>query len=218
MRSVASRISASVVGASGSSASRVGGERVGDGGLGDLGPEVLFGGVQSAGDLAAVAGVGGAAGEPATDGSDVDLHDVCELLWLQAGVLERCAKLVVGHLGSSAIACGRAENGVYASKMSEDVRGRLGRCPAMPLRSPCGWAHRVGMLHANGTIATVHPEDRAGGGLTREDVMTAGEVAELLALPVSTVYHLARQGPLPACRLGRTWRFLRPRIEELLRA
>jgi excisionase family DNA binding protein len=54
--------------------------------------------------------------------------------------------------------------------------------------------------------------------LTRADVMTAGEVAELLGLPVSTVYHLARQGRLPACRLGRTWRFLRPRIEELLRA
>jgi hypothetical protein len=28
-------------------------------------------------------------------------------------------------------------------------------------------------------------------GLTRADVMTASEVAELLALPVSTVYHLA---------------------------
>ncbi len=47
--------------------------------------------------------------------------------------------------------------------------------------------------------------------------MTAVEVAELLQLPVSTVYYLARQGSLPASRLGRTWRFLRPRIEELLR-
>lgn len=55
-------------------------------------------------------------------------------------------------------------------------------------------------------------------GLTRGDVMTAGEVAELLQLPVSTVYYLARQGSLPASRFGRTWRFLRPRIEELLRA
>ena len=54
--------------------------------------------------------------------------------------------------------------------------------------------------------------------LTRADVMTAQEVADLLALPVSTVYHLARQGQLPASRLGRTWRFLRPRIEELLDA
>lgn len=53
-------------------------------------------------------------------------------------------------------------------------------------------------------------------GLTRDEVMTAGEVAELLHLPVSTVYYLARRGEIPACRLGRAWRFLRPKIEELL--
>jgi excisionase family DNA binding protein len=46
--------------------------------------------------------------------------------------------------------------------------------------------------------------------------MTASEVADLLKMPVSTVYQLARRGELPASRLGRTWRFLRPRIEELL--
>ena len=53
-------------------------------------------------------------------------------------------------------------------------------------------------------------------GLTRDEVMTAQEVAELLHLPVSTVYYLAQRGELPATRLGRAWRFLRPRIEELL--
>jgi len=53
-------------------------------------------------------------------------------------------------------------------------------------------------------------------GLTRDEVLTAAEVGELLHLPVSTVYYLARRGELPACRLGRAWRFLRPRIEELL--
>ena len=52
--------------------------------------------------------------------------------------------------------------------------------------------------------------------LTRDEVMTAAEVAELLHLPVSTIYYLAGRGDLPACRLGRAWRFLRPRIEELL--
>jgi excisionase family DNA binding protein len=52
--------------------------------------------------------------------------------------------------------------------------------------------------------------------LTRDQVMTAAEVAQLLQLPVSTVYYLARRGEIPACRLGRAWRFLRPRIEELL--
>jgi excisionase family DNA binding protein len=54
--------------------------------------------------------------------------------------------------------------------------------------------------------------------LTRDDVMTAAEVADLLHLPLSTVYQLARQGKLPASRLGRTWRFLRPRLEQMLRA
>jgi excisionase family DNA binding protein len=52
--------------------------------------------------------------------------------------------------------------------------------------------------------------------LTRDEVMTAREVAELLKMPVSTIYQLARRGELPASRLGRTWRFLRPRLEELL--
>jgi excisionase family DNA binding protein len=55
-------------------------------------------------------------------------------------------------------------------------------------------------------------------GLTRDGVLTASEVADLLHMPVSTVYQLARGGQLPACRLGRTWRFLRPRLEELLRS
>jgi excisionase family DNA binding protein len=74
---------------------------------------------------------------------------------------------------------------------------------------------------------TAHPIDRRDPhptpigvrvGLCREDVMTAREVADLLNMPVSTVYHLARQGDIPARRLGRAWRFLRPRIEDLLNA
>jgi excisionase family DNA binding protein len=60
------------------------------------------------------------------------------------------------------------------------------------------------------------PAIRPRKGLTRDEVMTAGQVAELLHMPVSTVYYLARRGEIPACRLGRTWRFVRPRIEELL--
>jgi excisionase family DNA binding protein len=53
-------------------------------------------------------------------------------------------------------------------------------------------------------------------GLTRDEVMTAREVSDLLKMPVSTVYELARRGEIPARRLGRTWRFLRPRLEEPL--
>jgi len=57
---------------------------------------------------------------------------------------------------------------------------------------------------------------RGSSVLTRDEVMTAREVADLLRMPTSTVYELARKGVLPASRLGRTWRFLRPRLEELL--
>jgi excisionase family DNA binding protein len=61
----------------------------------------------------------------------------------------------------------------------------------------------------SGSLAATHV-------LTRDEVMTAREVAELLKMPVSTIYQLARRGELPASRLGRTWRFLRPRLEDLL--
>ena len=57
---------------------------------------------------------------------------------------------------------------------------------------------------------------RESGCLTRDEVMTAREVADLLRMPTSTVYELARRGVLPARQLGRTWRFLRPKPEELL--
>jgi excisionase family DNA binding protein len=58
----------------------------------------------------------------------------------------------------------------------------------------------------------------SSGSLTRDEVMTAREVAYLLRMPTSTVYELARRGVLPASRLGRAWRFLRPRLEEMLAA
>lgn len=63
-------------------------------------------------------------------------------------------------------------------------------------------------------MATIRPP--IGSGLTRDEVMTAREVADLLKMPVSTICELARRGQLPARRLGRTWRFLRPRLENLL--
>jgi excisionase family DNA binding protein len=68
--------------------------------------------------------------------------------------------------------------------------------------------------------ATVSPETEilptGRSTLTRDEVLTAREVADLLKMPVSTVYELARRGELPASRLGKTWRFLRPRLEGLL--
>ena len=48
--------------------------------------------------------------------------------------------------------------------------------------------------------------------------MTAGEVADLIRIPVSTVNALARRGRIPGHRIGRTWRFVRREIEEWLLA
>ena len=84
----------------------------------------------------------------------------------------------------------------------------------MSLRRPWQGCMVTSMLTATPQITGSHDQARRGG-LTRDEVMTS-EVAELLHLPVSTVYYLARRGELPASRLGRAWRFLRPRIERLL--
>ena len=48
--------------------------------------------------------------------------------------------------------------------------------------------------------------------LTRTDVLSTSEVAELLGIPRSTVHELARRGDLPARRVGRRWIFLRDRL------
>ena len=47
-------------------------------------------------------------------------------------------------------------------------------------------------------------------------LLTAEEVAELLRLPVSTIYDLARTGRLPHLRIGRALRFSRNDLEAHL--
>ena len=53
-------------------------------------------------------------------------------------------------------------------------------------------------------------------GLTRAELMTAGEVAELLDVPVSTVRQWGRDGTLPRVKLGRHVRYLRARVEAAI--
>jgi len=53
--------------------------------------------------------------------------------------------------------------------------------------------------------------------ITREDVLTVDDVASLLELKPYTVKEYARRGILPGRKLGRTWRFLRPELEEAIR-
>ncbi len=56
------------------------------------------------------------------------------------------------------------------------------------------------------------PDQAGDSPLTRADVLSTSEVAELLGIPRSTVHHLARRGELPARRMGRRWLFLRDRL------
>jgi excisionase family DNA binding protein len=60
-------------------------------------------------------------------------------------------------------------------------------------------------------------EPRQHPRITRDDVMTAAEVADMLNLSRAAVYRLANTGQLPAVRLGRTVRFLRESVEAVLR-
>jgi excisionase family DNA binding protein len=74
--------------------------------------------------------------------------------------------------------------------------------------------------HHSPLLTTTPPPDTPPScrcRITRADVMTATEVARLLALPKSTVYELARRGEMPCARLGRTIRFPRDDVEARLR-
>ena len=45
-----------------------------------------------------------------------------------------------------------------------------------------------------------------------ESALTAAEVATLLNVNVETVYALIRSDGLPAARVGRRWRFSKPKV------
>ena len=53
-------------------------------------------------------------------------------------------------------------------------------------------------------------------GLTRSELMTAREVAELLDVPISTVREWGRNGTLPRVKLGRHVRFIRQHVEAAI--
>ena len=53
--------------------------------------------------------------------------------------------------------------------------------------------------------------------MTRENLLTTFEVAERLKVSASTVRRLARQGRLPAVRVGRLWRFYSQELSLTIR-
>jgi excisionase family DNA binding protein len=49
-----------------------------------------------------------------------------------------------------------------------------------------------------------------------EEIMTPSEVADLLKIHLKTVYKLAEKGVIPGNRIGRSWRFSRSDVMELV--
>ncbi len=49
-----------------------------------------------------------------------------------------------------------------------------------------------------------------------EEIITPIEVASLLRIHVKTVYRLAEQGLIPGKRIGRSWRFRKSSVLELI--
>lgn len=54
--------------------------------------------------------------------------------------------------------------------------------------------------------------------IERPMIMTVREVAGYLRMHEMTIYRMARQGEIPAYKVGNRWRFNRERLEDWLRA
>ena len=74
-------------------------------------------------------------------------------------------------------------------------------------------------------VVETHTETGLGGAVTQPAVgepaqegklLTVVEVADLLRINKSTVYRMAKQGRLPATRVGRQWRFRKSVLDGLL--
>jgi excisionase family DNA binding protein len=49
-----------------------------------------------------------------------------------------------------------------------------------------------------------------------EEIITPAEVASLLRIHVKTVYRLAEEGLIPGKKIGRSWRFRKSSVLELI--
>jgi excisionase family DNA binding protein len=65
---------------------------------------------------------------------------------------------------------------------------------------------------------TAQTQRQSAGADDTGDVLTVHDVARYLKLPTSTVYALAQRRQLPGRKVGRQWRFFKPRLEAWLLA
>jgi excisionase family DNA binding protein len=73
----------------------------------------------------------------------------------------------------------------------------------------------VGGLNAGATTVRTRPMP-VGARARAGRLLTVAKVADLLRINKSTVYRMAKQGRLPATRVGRQWRFRESVLEGLL--
>jgi len=73
----------------------------------------------------------------------------------------------------------------------------------------------VGGLSA-GAVAMSRRPLPVGAQERASTLLTVAEVADLLRINKSTVYRMAKQGRLPATRVGRQWRFRESVLDGLL--
>ncbi len=59
--------------------------------------------------------------------------------------------------------------------------------------------------------------DKELGAGTDFNIMTVHDVAEYLRLSEAKVYKLAKEGLVPALRMGKSWRFKKEIIDEWIR-
>jgi hypothetical protein len=81
----------------------------------------------------------------------------------------------------------------------------------LPLRLP-GLVRATGMgggISVAGIVET-HPS------FSRDDLLTATEVAEVLRVKRTTALDYMRRGIVPACKIGRRWYSARPLLEHHL--
>ncbi|MGA8745809.1 MAG: helix-turn-helix domain-containing protein [Solirubrobacterales bacterium] len=62
-------------------------------------------------------------------------------------------------------------------------------------------------------VRAVGPQVEQPPSFTREDLLTANDVAEILQVKRSTALDYMRRGVIPARKIGRRWYALRPRLD-----
>jgi excisionase family DNA binding protein len=59
--------------------------------------------------------------------------------------------------------------------------------------------------------------EKDGGVNAGAGIMTVHDVADYLRLSEAKVYRMAKEGHVPAIRMGKTWRFKRDLIDDWIR-